>query len=474
MSGIRSYGCYIPFHRLKRSEIGETYGGMGKKGERAVAYYDEDSLTMAVAAAQNAFDGHDIDRVDAVYFASTTAPYLEKECATQIAAVLDVGKELSTADFSHSLRACASAMILADRNAARGETTMVGVGDCRMGGADGANEAAFGDGGAAFLFSDQNVIAKTLGTCSISAEYHDNWRGKHDAIVRNWDVRYHNTQHYLPYVQQAVKKILSLLELEPKDFSKIVLYAHDERYQKECALKLGFTPEQLQPCLYTDIGNTGAAAAPIMLAAALDEAAPGEKILYVSYSDGCDVMAFETTEAIASYRPNRTVHELIAHKDNTIPYGKYLKWRELLVFEPQKRPQQERSSLPDYYRNYMKIQGVYGSICTECGTPQFPPQRVCVNCRSIDKMRPYRFYGRPATVRTFTMDGLSLSLDPPNYLVVVDFEGGGKMMTYLVDCRPEDISVGMKVSLSFRRIFEANGVSTYFWKVVPAFEKEGK
>jgi uncharacterized OB-fold protein len=86
-------------------------------------------------------------------------------------------------------------------------------------------------------------------------------------------------------------------------------------------------------------------------------------------------------------------------------------------------------------------------------------------------MEPYCFIGKKATIRTFTLDGLSLSKDSPNYLVVVDFEGGGKMMTYLVDCKSEDVRVGLPVRLSFRKIFDANGVHTYFWKVVPEMTK---
>jgi uncharacterized OB-fold protein len=85
-------------------------------------------------------------------------------------------------------------------------------------------------------------------------------------------------------------------------------------------------------------------------------------------------------------------------------------------------------------------------------------------------MEEHRFFDKEAHVRTFTMDGLSLSMDPPNILVVLEFEGGGKLMTYLVDCRKEDVHVGMEVRPTFRRMFQANGVSTYFWKVVPAEE----
>ena len=89
-------------------------------------------------------------------------------------------------------------------------------------------------------------------------------------------------------------------------------------------------------------------------------------------------------------------------------------------------------------------------------------------------MEPYRFLGKKASIRTFTMDGVSLSLDAPNILVVVEFEGGGKMMSYLVDCRKEDVQVGMAVRPTFRKLFQENGVHTYFWKVVPEEQEESK
>ena len=47
MAGIVAYGAYIPFYRLSRAEIARAWGVAASPGERAVANYDEDSLTMA-------------------------------------------------------------------------------------------------------------------------------------------------------------------------------------------------------------------------------------------------------------------------------------------------------------------------------------------------------------------------------------------------------------------------------------------
>ena len=46
MRGIVSYGAYIPYYRLKKETIAQAYGKRGGNGAKAVAYCDEDSITM--------------------------------------------------------------------------------------------------------------------------------------------------------------------------------------------------------------------------------------------------------------------------------------------------------------------------------------------------------------------------------------------------------------------------------------------
>lgn len=469
MYGIKSYGTYVPFYRLKKATIAAAYGGAGKKGEKAVAYYDEDSLTMAVAAAMEAAGAADMAQLEAVSFATTTSPYKEKLCATQIAACLSAGEQIRTADFAGSLRSCAEAMLSAKDS---GHCTMVATGDCRLGACDGPYEGDLGDGAAAFLMGEGDVLAELVDSVSFSKDIHDMWRSDADRYVRFWDVRFANSTHYEPQVKRAVKALLDKTGLTTADITTIVGYAHEDRHRTAVAMKMGFAPEQIAAGLYQDIGNTGSAAAPMLLASVLDNAKAGDKILYVSYGDGCTAMLLRVTENIEKLRPVSTVAQKIAGKDNDLPYGKYLKWKDFLDCEPQRRPDQERASLPDFYRNYEKNNAMVGSVCNKCGTPHFPPQRVCAQCHAADEMSPYSFLGKKATIRTYTLDGQSISKDPPNYLVVVDFEGGGKMMTYMVDCKAEDIFVGMEVKLSFRKLFTSGGVHTYFWKVVPAQRKE--
>ena len=472
MTGIVSYGAYIPYFRLRKDTVSAAFGKHGGKGAKAVAYCDEDSITMAVAAA---IDATRAEREDlaAVYFASASSPYREKQAATEITAALDLDLHVRTADFANTLRAGSAAMLSAfDAVALGGKKVLVTMSECRLGAPDGKNELELGDGAAALVLGSEDLLAVLDGSVSLSRDCYDMWRGDEDTFVRDWDVRFANTQLYTPLVTKAVAELLGKLAVQPSDFSKVVFYAHNDKNRAGLALKLGFTPEQLVPSMYGEIGNTGNAAAPLMLCAALDTACAGDRILFVTYGEGVDAFAFTVTDKAAAYRPVNTVAKLLAHKDESLPYGKYLKWKGLLEVEPQKRPAQERTAVPDHYRNCKKNHSLWGTRCTACGLPVFPPQRVCVHCHAVDKMEPYCFLNRKAKVRTFTVDGLSLSLDSPNILVALEFEGGGKMMTYLVDCKKEDVYVGMPVRPSFRKMFEANGICTYFWKAVP--EKEGE
>lgn len=472
MVGIVSYGAYIPYYRLKKETIAQAFGKRGGKGAKAVAYCDEDSVTMSVAAAMDACKGQTMEKLQAVYFASVSAPYREKQCAAELVAVLDAGENVRTGDFAGNLRAGTSAFLCAcDSLEQTGGEAVVAMGDCRLGAADGKFESDLGDGAAAFLLGSDDLLATLDASVSVSKNSIDEWRAQEDIYLRNWDARYANTQLYIPQVTLAVKRVLEKASLQTCDISKLVLYGHDDKLRNGLANKLGFSAEQVASGFYSEIGNTGNAAAGIMLADTLDQAKSGDRILVVTYGEGCDALLLTVTDKIATYRPANSVAALMEHKDDSLSYGKYLKWKGMIDCEPQKHPAQERSALPDYYRNYRKNHNLVGSRCTKCGTIVFPPQRVCVHCRSIDTMEAYGFLNKTATIRTFTIDGLSLSLDSPNFLVVIEFEGGGKMMTYLVDCKKEDIRVGMRVRASYRKMYEANGVQTYFWKVVPAGEE---
>lgn len=470
MAGIVAYGAYIPYNRLDRKNIKEAFNKPVMPGEKAVANYDEDSITMGAAAALECCRNFDAKKLDGVYFASTTFPYKEKQSATVIAGVLDCEKGIRTADYSNSLRCGITALITAIDAAVGGKNILVTSADCRIGAADGKNEVLFGDGAAAFVLGNENVIAEIIGQYSISSDFHDQWRSEEDTFVRSWEERFVLNHGYYKFMIEAANKVMQETGTTPKDYFRVVAYAHAPRYQVEIGKRLGFNPEQIQDGMYSWVGNTGAASAPMMLAAALEDATPGDKIMVLGYGEGCDAAVFVVTEEIQKLQQRPGVKKFQRRKKVTMNYVKYLRWRQLIVTEPARRPKQEKSSLPEYYRNFQKNFALYGGICRKCGTPQLPNTRVCVECQAIDEMDRYRFYGKKAQIATYTIDYLAESQDPPTVVVVVDFEGGGRMFCQLTDCDLSTVKIGMDVDMSFRHLFTAEGVHTYFWKAVPKME----
>jgi hypothetical protein len=64
MTGITSYGAYVPMLRLSLGAIaGSGRKGGGGSGERSIAYFDEDAVTMAVAAGTHCLRGIDRSRM---------------------------------------------------------------------------------------------------------------------------------------------------------------------------------------------------------------------------------------------------------------------------------------------------------------------------------------------------------------------------------------------------------------------------
>lgn len=463
MVGITGYGGYVPYNRLQRSEIQKEFGTEGLKGERTIAGYDEDSATMAVAAALNATHNRYGLPLKGVYFATTTAPYAEKQSETLIAGALDLAETVRTAEFSNTLRAGTTALRAAlDAAVAGSGPVLVAAADMRSGGASGANEATFGDGGAAILVGTDGVIAKFVGAASVALEIVDTWRNQGDPYVRNWDERFQLEEGYGRAIPEVLKAVFTETGLKAADIAKVIFPVQPKI--QAILTRQGFKPEQVADSLTGMVGLTGAAHPLLMLAAELEKANAGDRILVLGYGEGADALVFEVTGEIAKFRPLRSVPAQLASKRNDITYATYLKWRQRVDMEPPRRPDPSRPSSPFMHRRAKYNLALYGTKCTACGTPQFPAQRVCYKCRTKDQMENYGFRDKRGKLTTYSADYLTISLSPPEIAAVVDFEGGGRMMCNMTDVDAEKLQIGQEVEMTLRKMFTAGGIHSYFWK----------
>src|SRR4030042_2379178 len=102
--GIESYGAYVPIYRMARDTLAQVWGSRARQGEKAIANWDEDSMTMATEAGIDCLKGINRESVDSLYLASTTLPYREKQSASIVAKALDLRSDVVTIDIADSLR----------------------------------------------------------------------------------------------------------------------------------------------------------------------------------------------------------------------------------------------------------------------------------------------------------------------------------------------------------------------------------
>jgi len=469
MVGIKSYGIYVPYFRLSRAEVSKSWGGFPATGERAVANYDEDTITLAVAASRDCLGDSDPQEIDRLLLASTTFPYGEKQSAAIVAAALDLKKQARTLDLSNSLRSGMTGVASAVEaiHAGTSKNVLVCASDIRMGLPNGPRELEFGDGASALLLGDTDVIATVDGLLSLNEDIYDVFRPVGENYVRAWEDRFCREAGYTQIMLESLTAAAKKFRLTAKDFSKAVLYAPNPGYLAGVARAAGFDLKaQVQDSLYATVGNTGTALSSMMLAAAFDEAKPGDRILWAGYGDGCEVIVLTVTDAITRIQGRKTVQRHLAAKQ-MLSYQKYLRWRSVIETEPPMRPKPEPASAVALYRDRKCGMALYGVKCKHCGTVQYPVQRICMNCLSKDDFEDYRFANRIGRVTTFSHDNLAVSPDPPSTVAVVDFEGGGRIMMDITDRDPPEIKIGMPVEMTFRHIRYVEGIHNYWWKCRP-------
>ena len=480
MIGITSYGAYIPRLRLDRMAIFQGMGWfapaimMVAQGERSMCNWDEDPITMAVEASRDCLRGRDKNKLDALYLASTTLPFADRQNAGIVSAALNLRDDMITADHTSSQKAATTALITALESIQGGQrhNIMVTASDSRETRTAYFYEMWFGDGAAALTVGDTDVIAEYKGSYSLSMDFVDHYRGADKKYDYVWEERWTRDAGYGEIIPRVVNGLFDKLGISMEDVDRLVYPCFFKRDHRSIAAGLGATPEKLVDNMHEVCGETGAAHSFMMFIAALEEAKPGDRILMCGFGQGANALYFEVTDNITKLPGRNGVAGSLAHKKSTDNYLKWLKFRGLINTEMGIRaeaPTQTATSV--LWRKNKMILGLVGGKCRECNTPQFPKADICVNpeCGAFDSQEDYEFADVEAKVKTYTGDLLAVSVDPPAIYGMVQFEGGGRAVVDFTDCELEDIRVGLPVKMAFKRkgVDRERGFVNYFWKAVP-------
>ncbi|MDA0262527.1 MAG: OB-fold domain-containing protein [Proteobacteria bacterium] len=479
--GITAYGGYVPRLRLSRQAVVDANAWFAPglkayaKGERAICNWDEDALTLAVEAARDCLAGEVPADLGALYFASTTHPFADRQNAGVLATALQLGETLATSDMTGSQRAGTSGLLTALRSLqGQGGSALYVASEDRKTKSSGTAELLYGAGAAALLLGTVTPIAEFVGGHQIAVDFVDHYRAQNEAFDYSWEERWVRDEGYAKIVPQALAGLFAAVNVTPAEIDHFVMPCVLRGVPQKIAAQSGIPEAAVRDNLHAGLGETGTAHALVMLVHALEQAKPGETILVIGWGQGCDALLFRTTDALTKLPARPGISGALARRKEETNYNKFLAFNNLIVRELGMRAETDKQTpLTTLYRNKEMLTALVGGKCGKCGTVQFPKSNVCVNpnCGEFHSQEDYPFADRGAKVVTWTADNLTFSADPPAHYGIVQFDEGGRFMAEFTDVDVGKVEVGLPMRMMFR-IKEHDtdrGFKKYFWKAAPQF-----
>ncbi len=469
--GILSYGAYVPPIRLKREAVLDAVGwavpGVRSlaAGERSVASWDEDSITMAVEAARNCLKNSS-EVPSSITLASTTFPFADRSNSGVVADALNLPLQTQTEDVFGSRRAGTSALV---RNFQGNTNTLLLASDCRETKPGSTQEMQYGHGAAGLLLGEGDTLADIISVESVHEDLIDQYRtveAKYDyALEERW-VR---EEGWLKIVPGAIKSALQKANLGMEDVDKMIVHG-SVGAARSLLKKLGADTKKLTNSLQSDVGDCGCAHPLLMLSDALTKATTGQYFLIIGFGQGSDVILLKINDKISQSKPYQGVDIHLNNKRVVENYTLYLSLRNHIDIDFGLRSERDnRTALSAYYRKRREISAMLGGRCGKCKTLQFPRSLLCVKCGTDEPQEEESLSGLIGRVKSFTEDWLAYTPFPPYIYGNVEFEGGANMMLEFTDFKAGDVRVGDEVRMVFRVKDYDNKrkFRRYFWKPSP-------
>jgi len=334
--GIVGYGAYVPRYRLPATEV-ERIWTDGKGGtpikEKSVPGLDEDVVTMSIEAARNAIArAGDVNPalIRAVWVGSESHPYAVKPTSTIVAEAIGATPHTQAADWEFACKAGTEALQAAIGFVGSGMARYVmAIGmDTAQARPGDALEYTAGAGGAAYLVGPADeALAVFEGSFSYATDTTDFWRRAHQHYPSHGG-RFTGEPAYFRHSLGAARGLMEALGTGPSDYAYAVFHQPNVKFPQTAGKQLGFTHEQIAVGLLADdIGNAYAGSSLIGLAAVLDVAAPGDRVLLVSYGSGAgsDAFSLRVTEVISERQKRAMVTQDYVARRKEVDYGTYVR-----------------------------------------------------------------------------------------------------------------------------------------------------
>lgn len=463
MAGITSYGVHLPRLRMPLNLL-QAPGATPGVSEKTVAGFDEDSLTMAVSAAGQCLGGRDRRVVDQLHFVSTTPVFVEKSAAAIMARALNLRDDVLTVDHGGSLKGVAAALraALDAVDTGRARAVLVAASDTRTAEPYSAQELYFGDAAAALLVTANGPL-RLEAESVVNRPLYDVWRETGAATVRSWEDRFVVLHGYRAALETAWTHLLAGQEWDATGVDAFACFGPDAKSHAAVVRSLGLTREQVVDPLFGQVGNCGVAMTPLLLAQALVQAQPGQRLVTGFYGDGAHLMSWRLDAPLAPDPERVEVMQQLQARIALNAYRTYLQSRGLDVNTTPVQPT-EGISATVHWREQDADIAFLGVRCQACGTEQFPPSRLCYGCQVRDSFDAVPLSVRRGHILSYTEDYFFPSAKPPLVAGMCEVEGGARVYLQLADYNGETLRTGLPVEFVFRKIHQAGGKPAYFWK----------
>jgi len=328
MTVVDGAAGYVPLYRVDRADIAAQHGGRGR-GESAVPARDENHVTMASEAAEDALARSGVDAADlgAVVSASISDYFAEHGVAAPVGYRLGATGDVRTADFRATGRAAADALAMADAFVrANEEPALVVAADVMPAEPGGDDESSAGAGaGAVVLRPDaDSPAARIRGSGQETTGVVERHR-EHGGPVQQGDDSFEREFGVGPAAGAAIDRATADADGEPET---AVVSAPGYRMAKTALSAV----DAEWVSTFNEVGYAGAATLLLDLAHALESAAAGDALLAVAYGQGgADAFALEAGPG-TDPATGLTVAEQVEAKEY-VPYAKHLAYRENYDYE---------------------------------------------------------------------------------------------------------------------------------------------
>lgn len=462
--GITAVGAYLPALRVDRKAIAAEYAwsglGMPRAGFRALAGWDEDTLTMAVEAARGIIQ----PAPAALRLASTSAYYTDRAQSAIALDALALPRSVRTCDLANSRRAGTTALLdaLLGTNA-----EVVVASEKRLTEAGSAAQLGYGDGAAAVRVGAEGG-AVLVGHASLTHDLVDRYTSRDHPTPYAYEERFVRDVAVAEIVIPAVRLACTAAGIEPAQLAHVAIAEPVNGTWSAASRKLKAGAPNHCEAVYYRAGDLCSAMALFGLGLALDAAKPGDHVLVLGFGSGADALIFKKVGSVAG---SDRFPAVLAEGTRLASPTRFLNLASAISLDWGMRAEfQQKAQATVLERIGRDIIGFVGGR-DSLGNVQFPKSEYPVNpaIDQVEVLEDVRLADLPARIVSTTADRLNFSPDPPFDFGLVQFENGARVMMEMVD-RPEaGFAVGDPVRMRLR-IKSQNrelGTRSYFWKAAP-------